>query len=193
MRIGDVMSIVAKDIDYYRNSGGGVTFSGGEALLQPEGLTALLEASRNLSIKTAIETCGHVPWENIARTEPLTDLFLFDLKHTDREKLKRVTGGNVDLILDNLHRLSESGKVILRIPCIPGFNLDKASLSDIFDVTCRLAIEEVHLLPYHTLGMDKYLQVGRRYTEGGKSLPKEALEEFAEMGRGMGLHICIGG
>lgn len=193
MEVGEIMSIVAKDADYYRNSGGGVTFSGGEALLQIEGLKALLEASRALSIPTAIETCGQVPWEYIERAEPLTDLFLYDLKHTDSDKLKRVTGGDAGLILDNLHRLSGSRKVILRVPCIPGFNLDEACLRDIFDVALREGIEEVHLLPYHTLGMDKYAQIGRQYEGERKSLPKEALEEYAEKGLQEGLIVRIGG
>lgn len=193
MTVGEVMATVERDRDYYRNSGGGVTFSGGEAFLQSEALLALLEAAKAAGLHTAVETCGEAAPEWLQRAEPLTDLFLFDIKHCDSDVQRRMTGANQDLILQNLRLLAGSGKVIARIPCIPGFNLDEGTLRGIFNLALEHGIREVHLLPYHTLGLDKYGKLGREYTWSREPVHKEDLEPFAAIARSLGLAVRIGG
>lgn len=193
MTVGAVMAVVERDRDYYRNSGGGVTFSGGEAFLQGEALIALLEAAKAAGIHTAVETSGQADSKWLARAIPLADLFLFDIKHCDGEVLRRTTGANPDLILQNLRLLAGSGKVIARIPCIPGFNLDGNTLRGIFGIVRKLGLREVHLLPYHTLGIDKYEKLGRDYTWSREPVRKKDLEPFAAIARDLGLTVRIGG
>lgn len=193
MHVAEIMATVLRDADYYRNSGGGVTFSGGEPLLQPRALTALLRESKEAGLHTAVETCGEVPQDNLLKAEPYTDLFLFDIKHCDPAEFRKVCQGDLDLILENLRALSASGKVIARIPCIPGFNLDERTLKGIFALALSLGIKEAHLLPYHTYARDKYTQLGRNYDWPGESVRKDALEPFAAMGREAGLTVRIGG
>lgn len=193
MSIGEIVEAVKRDRDYYRNSGGGVTFSGGEVFMQPEGLVALLKAVKAEGISTAIETCGQTSLEWIERVEPLTDLFLYDIKHCDREVLKRVAGGDLYRIVANLEALGHTGKAIVRVPSIPGFNLDEVTMRGIYDIALRCGIREVHLLPYHNLGADKYAQLAKEYSFDCESLRNEELEPFAEIGRALGLTVQIGG
>lgn len=192
-RIEAIMTTIARDADYYRNSGGGVTFSGGEPFLQPGALMALLRSCREAGFHTAVETCGEVTTDVLLEAGPITDLFLFDIKHCDPARFREVCKGDLGRILHNLKALSGSGEVIARIPCIPGFNLDEKTMRDIFDIAAGAGIREAHLLPYHTLAVDKYAKLGREYTWSRKSLSKEELEPFAQMGREAGLTIKIGG
>lgn len=190
MTVREIMEIVGRDADYYQNSGGGVTFSGGEPLLQPEGLAALLETAKDQGIDTAIETCGNVPSEKILRAALFTDLFLFDIKHADPVILKKVTGGDADLIFRNLAALSGAGSnVIARVPCIPGFNLKETTLRDIFTRVASCGIGTIRLLPYHTYGIDKYRELSLPYTCPMQGIGNEDLETFAQMGRRMGLDV----
>lgn len=193
MSVSEIIDIIKRDKEYYRNSGGGVTFSGGEVFMQPDGLLALLKAAKDEGISTAIETCGQVTSEWISRIEPLTDLFLYDIKHCNSEVLKRVTGGNLDLIVENLRTLADTGKVVVRIPCIPEFNFDETTLRGIYDIALHCGVTEVHLLPYHNFGADKYAQLAKEYAYSCECMRNEELEPFAEMGRALGLTIKIGG
>lgn len=193
MHVAEIMATVLRDADYYRNSGGGVTFSGGEPLLQPRALTALLRECKAAGLHTAVETCGEAPKEDLLAAEPYTDLFLFDIKHCVPAELRNVCKGNLEGILENLRALSQKGKVIARIPCIPGFNLDEQTMKGIFDLAVSMGVKEAHLLPYHTYARDKYTQLGRNYDWPGESVRKDALEPFAAMGREAGLTVRIGG
>ena len=193
MSVSEIIDIVKRDKDYYRNSGGGVTFSGGEVFMQPLGLVALLEASKAEGLHTAIETCGQVSAKWVHRVEPLTDLFLYDVKHSDGEVLQRIAGGNLDQIVENLKLLGCTNKVIVRIPCIPGFNLDENIITGIYRIALQCGVKQVHLLPYHNLGADKYAQLAKEYAYTCESMRNEELEPYAEMGRAMGLSVQIGG
>lgn len=193
MIVREILDTLSRDADYYRNSGGGVTFSGGEPFLQPQALSALLRACTDAGFHTAVETCGEVPQKSLLEAEPFTDLFLFDIKHSDPAEFRRVCKGDLERILKNLRALSGSGKVIARIPCIPGFNLDEKTLQGIYDIALSAGIKEAHLLPYHTYAKDKYAKLGRSYDWPGESVRKEALEPIAEMGRKAGLKVKIGG
>ena len=161
--------------------------------MQREGLLALLQVAKESGFHTAIETSGETSSTAIQQAEPITDLFLFDVKHIDPEQFRTITGGNLGRIMSNLRRLAPSGKVVARIPCIPEFNLDKITMSRIFDLVCSLGIREAHLLPYHTLAKDKYTNLGKAFGWPGESLSRENLIPFAELGENTGLVIKIGG
>ncbi|MDH6357888.1 glycyl-radical enzyme activating protein [Parabacteroides sp. PF5-9] len=194
--IGDIMHIIRRDKDYYLNSGGGVTVSGGEAFMQFEGLIRLLECCKKENIHTAIETCGQVQQEKIKKAAPLTDLFLFDLKHTNKERLKKETGADLELILSNLSFIADSypEKLILRVPVIPGFNYTAEEIGHIFDLAIHYNIKNIHLLPYHTLGKDKYEQLGIPYPHPySQMLTKEELIPYKKMGDQIGLNVQLGG
>jgi pyruvate formate lyase activating enzyme len=192
----EVMEILLRDRDYYLNSGGGVTFSGGEAFTQFEGLMDLLIQCKNEKLHTSVETCGQVNLDKIKQALPLIDLFLFDIKHTDKDLLQKETGANLDTILTNLRYISSksANKVTIRVPVIPGFNFNENTLREIFMLAKENRIKCVHLLPYHTLGKDKYEQLGLTYPYPCEQmLAKEELFPFKEMGEKMGLEIRIGG
>ncbi|MBQ7268651.1 MAG: glycyl-radical enzyme activating protein [Bacteroidales bacterium] len=193
MSVSQILSVVERDADYYRHSGGGVTFSGGEPLMQPDALEALLKASKASGFHTAVETSGETAGENLLRAEPFTDIFLFDIKHCDAKIFRKVCSGSLDTILRNLEALSKSGKVIARIPCIPAFNMDADTVRGIFALALSLGIKEAHLLPYHTLAKDKYARLGRTWGWEQSGISKEDVEPFACLGREAGLRIRIGG
>lgn len=157
--VEEVFEVVIRDREYYVTSGGGVTVSGGEPLLQPEFVRALLGRCRANGISTAIETAGNVPWETIESVLPVTDLFLYDIKGIDRERHRKNTGVPNDLILENAKRLMNTGAGIrFRMPVIPGWNDDEKS--DVEAFTEGFALE---FLPYHDTGKGKYEALGRPY------------------------------
>lgn len=196
MTVEEIMEEVLRDQDYYENSGGGVTFSGGDPFVQFPALSELLKRCREQGLHTAVETCGQTSFSNIRQAEPMVDLFLFDLKHVDAEKLKAYTGGELHLIMKNLEYLAGVGgkKVILRVPVIPGFNHDAETMYGIVQVACRYGIETMHLLPYHTLGIDKYKRLGREYQLPRRTLlKKDELNQYRAIGEESGLTVQIGG
>ncbi len=174
----DVLREVERDRVVFRASGGGVTVSGGEPLRQPDFTQALLEACRARGLDTAIETCGHVPWEACARVFPHADAVLFDVKHLDPVAHRRAVGADNALILANLRRAVEQGaNVTLRLPLIPGFNEDAGTVRAVAALAGALRIPELHLLPYHGLGEAKHHALGRPYAPAGlRPPPGERLE-----------------
>lgn len=190
------MRTLLRDKAYYQNSGGGITFSGGEAFMQSDGLMELLTRCKNEGLHTAVETCGQADQGNIRKAYPLTDLFLFDLKHTDKALLRQETGADWDTILANLRYIAgrNPAKVTLRIPVIPGFNFHEKTLGDLFALAAGLHISHIHLLPYHTLGKDKYAQLGLPYPYPYETMlaPRDLLP-FQVAGRRKGLDVRIGG
>lgn len=192
----EIMEVVLRDRDYYESSGGGITFSGGEAFIQFEGLMDLLTKSKIHNLHTTVETCGQIHLEKIKKAFSLIDLFLFDIKHIDRNLLKQETNADLNTILTNLQYIAQqdSSKIIIRIPIIPQYNSDEETIREIFKLAKSNNIEQIHLLPYHTLGKDKYEQLGIKYTYPNENiLPKEKLLPLKEIGEKMGLKIQIGG
>ncbi len=163
--VEEIMQTVLKDKDYYQNSGGGLTVSGGEPMLQTPALLELLHAAKYAGLSTAIETCGDTKQEDFGAVKALVDYFLFDVKHLDSQKLKHVTQGNAERILSNLRFLAshDADKITVRVPLIPGFNMDSELMNQIFDLLISLGIKKVDLLPYHVLGKNKYQQLGIAY------------------------------
>lgn len=186
-----VLETVLRDRDYYDNSGGGVTLSGGEPFAQFEDMLELLRLAKGSGLHTAVETCGQVPPDRFAQALDWIDLVMMDVKHTDAERLKAVTGADLAVILRNAAQV-EPEKLRLRMPVIPGFNED--CIGAFFGIAQRLGVRNVHLLPYHTLGVNKYAALGRAYAlDGVGMLRKEALAPYAAQGEALGLNVTIGG
>jgi pyruvate formate lyase activating enzyme len=160
----DILEQCLKDSDTYRRSGGGVTLSGGEPLFQPAFSLELLEKLYNRNIHTAIETTGYASWDTLESFLPWTDLFLFDIKHMNPVKHLEFTGVSNRSILENLERLiNHKANVILRFPIIPGLNDDNETIEALGSLAIRHSINEVHLMPFHQLGKEKYRRIGRNY------------------------------
>jgi pyruvate formate lyase activating enzyme len=162
MSEAEVLAELDKDVIFYEQSGGGVSFSGGEPLLQHEFLTSLLKACKGKGFHTTVDTTGLASPEVLSRVADFTDLFLFDLKTIDDEKHREYTGVSNGLILSNLARLAEWKKhVIVRIPVVPGVNDDLDSIKQAGAFVASLGnVTEIHLLPYHTIGLEKYRRLG---------------------------------
>ncbi len=166
MTAGEVMDIIDRDAKYYKSSGGGVTFSGGEASLHRELLTELLKACRERGYHTALETNGLISEEFLTELLPLTDLFLFDCKHTDPEAHKKWTGAPLEPVLDTLERLEKAGaKVILRCPIIPGVNDTKEHFAGIRRLKeSHSCIQKAEIMAYHDIGKTKWDALGVPYS-----------------------------
>jgi len=156
--VGDVMAEIERDLPFYEQSGGGVTFSGGEPLLQRRFLAALLRACHEREIQTVVDTCGYVKWDVLDDIRNDVDSFLYDLKLMDDERHKRYTGVSNRLILDNLRRLVKSGaQVTVRIPLIPGINDDEENLRQSADFIAGLPGSiDLMLMGYHDIARAKY-------------------------------------
>ncbi|WP_342321389.1 glycyl-radical enzyme activating protein [Kosakonia sp. BYX6] len=180
--VDEIMATVLRDKPFYDRSSGGLTLSGGEPFMNPLLAQALLAASHQQHIHTAVETCLHVPWRYIEPALPFVDLFLADLKHVDEAAFQRWTGGSAKRVLDNLKRLAQAGKkMTIRVPLIPGFNADEASIKAITTFAAdELHVSDIHFLPYHTLGINKYRLLGEPYTAPEKPLDAPQLLAFAE-------------
>jgi len=176
MDSGELLKIIEKDKAFYRNSGGGVTFTGGEPLSQPAFLEEILKLCKQSGIHTAIETCGYAKTSDFDRILPYTDLFLFDLKLIDPLQHLKHTGVSNELIINNLSHLShlshppqqpqqphqpqQNPQIILRFPIIPGITDTPHNLNGIISLMHELGLKEIHLEPYHTLGLAKYEEFG---------------------------------
>jgi pyruvate formate lyase activating enzyme len=196
MPVSQVVAEVLKDQLFYDESGGGVTFSGGEPLSQPDFLLPLLEACGSHEIHCCVDTCGFAPWERLAAVAAATDLFLFDLKHIDGEAHRRATGVDNTLILDNLRGLVRLGAaVIVRLPLIPGFNDDPETIEGIGRTLGELsAVDTVHLLPYHHFQVSKYTKFGRPYPGCAiAKLPMRPIGQVEAQLRAHGLRVETGG
>lgn len=195
--VGEVMEEVERDRVYYKRSGGGLTLSGGESLTQPDFATALLRAAKESGINTAMESTGFADFSVIERFLPYLDVYLMDIKHINREKHKEFTTQYNDLILENARKIAESGKVrlIIRTPVIPTFNATEEEIGEIARFASSLkGVEEMHILPYHRIGMDKYSGLGREYLLKDIEPPsKELMDRLLRVVEAVGLRGQIGG
>jgi pyruvate formate lyase activating enzyme len=159
-----VVAAVERDRPFYDESGGGVTFSGGEPLAQPAFLAALLRESSAREIHTALDTSGYAPWSVLDAVRDDVDLFLYDVKTMDDARHRQATGVSNVPILDNLERLAGLGhRVVMRLPLVPGVNDDDANVRATGAFAAWLGVERVVVLPYHRFGGDKYGRLGRDY------------------------------
>lgn len=196
--VDEMLKELGKDSVFYYHSGGGVTISGGEPLMQADFLASLLEGCVMQGINTAIETSGHVPWENIEKVLPWVDTLFYDLKHLDDRVHKKITGVGNSRILENLKKIDEVSSfppVVVRMPVIPSVNDADANIKAL-GLFCRglKKVKEIQLLPYHRLGMETYRRLSVPY-----ALEDIASPDAAEMDRKvailthMGLKVKIGG
>ena len=178
--VDQVVEVCMQDYDFYEESGGGVTISGGEGMLQPDFVEALVLALKGKGIHTAIETTGCVDPEVFHRLAPLFDLLLFDVKHYDSKKHKKGTGVGTRLIWQNLRWAQEEGLNILpRIPVIPGFNAELPDAEGIAALLHSMELNRVQLLPFHQMGERKYEFLNRDYEMTGvQALHPEDLTEY---------------
>ena len=169
--VDEVLELVLRDRDFYTD-GGGVTCSGGECLQQAAFVTALLRRAREAGLSTAVDTAGFVPWEAFEMTLPHCEWYLYDIKCADPARHHAGTGVDNARILENLQRLHAAGANIhLRVPVIPGFNDDEAEMTAIAAIAARLPGAPVTLIPYHTLGTEKYAALGMPYPMEGTAPP----------------------
>lgn len=194
--VEEVLTEVLQDRPYYNRSGGGVTLSGGESLLQPDFAIALLKACKDNGINTAIETTGFANPDVIERFLPYLDTVLMDIKHINSEKHKEFTSQPNEKILENAKLIaSKANKLIIRVPVIPTFNDTIAEIAEIAAFAANLPnVNEIHLLPYHNMGRDKYTGLGREYAMGDiKSPTNELMEVLKQTAEQFGLNAYIGG
>lgn len=160
--VDEVFSEVIKDKSFYENSGGGVTFSGGECMLQIDFLLEILKKCKENGIHTAVDTAGNVPWSSFEKIMPYTDLFLYDVKCLSQQLHIEGTGVSNKLLLENLKKLSAcfDGDIIIRVPVICGFNADEAEIRSIGEFLKTLKVKKTELLPYHKMGEHKYDALG---------------------------------
>lgn len=191
----ELMAEVEKDLVFFDDSGGGVTLSGGEPLSQPTFAAAILDACREHGILTALETCGFAQPAAFRPVALAADLVLFDLKLVDAAKHRRYTGVSNETILANLEELVAQGRAVtVRIPVVPGINDGPDEVAAFASYLGALRPQAVELLPYHSIGTEKYRRLGRTYplTETPRSAAAD-LARFGDALRRAGLHIAGGG
>lgn len=194
--VGEVLQEILRDRPYYRRSGGGVTLSGGESLLQPDFAVALLKACHENGVNTAIETTGYADPSVVERFLPHLDTVLMDIKHMDSRKHAEFTTKPNEKILQNARLIAEkANRLIVRVPVIPGFNDTEEEIGAIAAFTASLPnINEIHLLPYHRMGRDKYDGLDRPYPMGDVPPPTaEQMERLMHTAQRYGLTVQIGG
>jgi pyruvate formate lyase activating enzyme len=180
MELDEVVRKCLQDIDFYEESRGGVTLSGGECMCQPEFTEALIGKLKKHNIHMAAETTGYIEPSVFRHLAPLFDLLLFDVKHYDANAHLAGTGVANDLIIENLTWAHEHGLTILpRIPVIPGFNAATEDADGIADLLLNIGLTEVQLLPFHQFGERKYELLGKNYSlKAVKALYPEDLKDY---------------
>lgn len=159
----ELLAEARRDRDFFASSGGGLTLSGGEPMLQADFLEGFLPLLKDGGIHVALETCGHFPWADMERIAPFLDLIYFDLKHMDPALHESYTTRGNGLILDNFRRLAASfSRVQPRMPVVPGINDGEENIRAVAAFLHECAVETIHCLPYHRLGEAKLGRIGRR-------------------------------
>lgn len=194
MGVDDVLREVERDRAFYESSGGGVTFSGGEPLLQKDFLTELLIECKKRAIHTAVDTAGNLPWAGFEAILPYTDLFLYDIKVMDEKAHREFTGAGLEMITGNLAKLTERrAEVIVRTPVIPGVNNSRERMAEIIKFLRGLeGIGQVELLAYHQMGKGKYDSLGLEYRMNAKdAVSREEMEALGAIVRESGFRVVV--
>ncbi len=190
-----VMTEVMKDRIFYDESGGGVTFSGGEPLMQPQFLKELLMKSKEEGLETTVDTSGLANWAVLRDIAPFTDLFLYDVKVMDDHKHQKYIGASNKVVLENLEKLVGLGsRVRARIPIIPGVNDDDRNLRQTGEFLSRIGIRDVNVLPYHSMGSDKYSRLQKEYLLKDLKAPTDdTMKRVTRVLSSLGLNVKTGG
>lgn len=193
--VDEIVDEILKDTVFYENSGGGVTFSGGEPMLHVDFLEEVMAQCKARGIHIAVETCGYAPKENFLRLVKYVDLFLFDIKHFNSHIHKEFTGVGNEKILENCKAIRAVGaQVITRVPVIPTFNMNVETLSNIASFAVSIGIKEMNLLPYHRFAANKYDMLGRDYWHPGvERVEIEEVEVLRDAIAREGIKIAVGG
>jgi pyruvate formate lyase activating enzyme len=191
----EVMDEVKKDMVFYEYSGGGLTLSGGECLVQHDFVLDLLKSAKKSGINTAIETTGYAEENILLMVAEYPDHILYDLKHIYPQRHKDMTGVSNELILSNLQQLVDKGfKPVIRIPVVPGFNDDENTIDGFIEIMSKLGLKTVHLLPLHHLGKNKYQQLDKDYFFKELITPdKKDMEKIKNSFLENGINASIGG
>ena len=196
MTVGEIMTEIEQDVIFYDQSGGGVTFSGGEPLMQPEFLLAILNQCKRQRIHTVVDTSCYAESKIVEMVGERADMFLCDIKHMDTEIHERFTGVGNNLILDNIRLLSEAGKeIIIRIPVIPGFNDEKANIEATGKFTASLpGVIRVDILPFNRGGKEKSARLTAQSEHLQVETPnEEQMNSIAKNLSKYGFEVKIGG
>lgn len=195
MRVDEIVDRVSRDAAFFKNSGGGVTVSGGEPLFQSEFAIKLLAAFKDGNIHTAVETTGIISWDVLSRASEVTDLFLFDLKILDDDLHRRFVGSSNKTILKNLEQLcSLRDGIQVRVPCIPGVNDSEEQIRSLAAAVARAGGRRIVLLPYNSAASAKYHWINRPFDLTGlKRQDESKMETLAGICRENGLETAIVG
>ncbi len=194
VNVNYLINEVLKDIPFFDRSGGGVTVSGGEPLMQPHLTYHFFAACKHHGIHTALETSGYAPWDPLFKIAKTTDLILFDVKLLDPDLHRVYTGVTNRLILHNLQQLVSHTSIQVRVPCIPGINDREPQIQELAVYLSRIGIDDIALLPYNAAANAKYQWIGRSYPlSNSQSQPEEYMKRLARLCTDEGLHVQIGG
>jgi len=193
MSVEEVIDVVKRDALFYKNSDGGVTFSGGEATAQPEFLLALLKECKKLGFHTALDTCGFVKWEILEPILEYVDLVLFDVKQANAKKHQQYTGVSNKLIFENARRIVAKNIAIkLRAVLIPGCNTSDEDIRTLAQFALELGGPEINLMLYHKLGIKKYESLGMKYNlTDAEPFAEEKIELIKDKIRSYGLNVKV--
>jgi pyruvate formate lyase activating enzyme len=196
--VENIIEILEKDRIFFQQSNGGVTFSGGEPMMQFDFLLEALKACKANGFHTTVDTSGYALQDNYRAIMPFTDLFLFDIKHLDDSKHIEYTGVSNTGILENFSMILKSGKeMMIRIPVIPGKNDDTAHLSKLKEILFSLKkdnLKKINLLPFHRIGISKYRKFNIPYRMNDTEQPSpERMKELKEFFGETGIKVKIGG
>ena len=195
MTVDEAFKVASRDAPFYRNTGGGVTVSGGEPLLQWQFVLELLKKCKKIGLHTALDTSGYCRWEDMRKVLEYVDLILFDVKHADSESLKETCGASNQLMLDNLKKASRMSKIWLRVPLIPNFNDSESNIRAVAELAIGTKAEKVSLLPYHEYGKHKYQRLGKKYGFNGTGILKpdhQIVVTSQQILESYGLEVSIG-
>ena len=190
----ELVNRLLQDKNFFDTSGGGVTISGGEPLCQIDFVVEVMQGLKEHGIHIALDTTGYVPWETLERTTPYTDLYLYDLKHMDSAKHKATVGVPNEQIHENARKLAAAGKKLqVRIPVIPMFNWDEGNIRATAEFCASLgdAVEVVQLLPYHNMGVMKYLRISDGKPMEATPPSDEKMEELKSIVASCGVNVTI--
>jgi pyruvate formate lyase activating enzyme len=193
LSIPQVMAQIEKDELFFCRSGGGMTVSGGEPLLQSPFVCELLKACKERGLHTALDTCGHAPWPTLEQALRYTDLVLYDIKHMDPDAHMQGTGAGNVLVLANLYKIPRSTRLWLRLPLIPGYNDSRDNLDQVIALSRKTAAEKISLLPFNRYGDGKYRDLGLDIPLlGVPALTKQKAERIKTYLERSGLPVTIG-
>jgi len=192
MSVDEVVREAEKDAIFYKNSGGGVTVSGGEPLLQHEFLVELLQSLKKKQIHVAVDTSGYAPKSVLKKIIEYVDLVLFDIKHLDPKIHRANTGVDNDIILENARYVAQRATTWFRMALIAGINDSVEHIQQVSKLAANLNIEKLSLLPYHEGGKSKCLQIGRPYAvEGDRTPGADQIDNLIQAAARLGIHATV--